>query len=288
MALVVQLAAMAMPEWVVQRAPAVGPSSSPPAMKAHLGLFHVAYRLEDKRQEDNMYGFCNGASPAYSLEKCLTWRTAQATALGSGALSYAALVLLLVAVSGVVKTHALERTLALAWSLSFMSGFMAWSACASFFLLMLAFRKEHRTRKDGYTVEVGYALVALAAVGCVFILLPFIRMLLHKCLAASSAKGGDGARSSKRWAAPVGEESVAPGSYVDEEVVDGLEEVVDDKASPSVRATKRPHHHRQHHPHYPHQHYRHHRRHSRELAEAPAAALASVVVLDAEANAMTT
>jgi hypothetical protein len=253
-------------------------------MKAHLGLFHVSYRLQHLNQEDNMYGFCNGASPAYSLEKCLTWRASQATALGSGALSYAALVLLLVAASGAVRTHALERSIALAWSLFFMAGFLAWGASAAFFLLMLAFRKEHRTRKDGYTVEVGYALLALAAVGCVFILLPFVRMLLHKFLVASGPKKKRTAALAAT-AAAVGDESVAPGSFVDEEVMDGLEEelqAVDDKSGPAVRV-KRPHAHRHHH----HHHHRH-RRQSRELGEAPAAALASVVVLDPEAHVMTT
>jgi hypothetical protein len=313
---------MAMPEWSVERAPPVSVSKaplqpipdpslsttaeaaeapaaaprSPPAMKAHLGLFHVSYRLE-AQQQDSMYAFCNGASPASSLEKCLVWRASQAAALLSGAFAYAAVILLLVGAAGSLKAHALEYTLAWAWTLFFMGGLLAWGSCLAFFMLVLAFRREHRVRKDGYTVEVGYALMTLAAVGCVYVLLPFVRMVVHKCT-RTPAPGNK--RQQRAASAPVGEESVEPGSYgEDDEGVQGLAmeeeagEAVDYKAGDIATGRGNRgghHHHRPHHHQHQHQHQHHHRRRqSRELAQgAPSVALASVVVIDEEVHEMGT
>lgn len=295
--MLVQLAAMALPEWAVETSPsstwppanaldapepadaaaADSPYVAPPlpGMKAHVGLFYVAYRQPGTASDQEAFhGFCSGLSPAYSVEKCLIWRASQAAALGAGGLAYPALVLLLVGASGTVKTRAVEYTLSWAWTLFFTAGILAWGSALAFFLLTLAFRREHRAKKNGYEVEVGPALLLMAAVGAVYILLPFLRMLLHKHC---------------RPFAPVG------GGAVGEDSGEGLEvEVEEDGKGGEARGGEgahgkhrqlRPHHHHNRHHHY------HRRRQSRELAEAPTtveAAAAVAVVVDGTAHVMDT
>lgn len=318
--MLVQLVAMAMPEWVVERAPSAstyqGSSSSDPsilaeaeagpvdtdaassyttpapAMKAHLGLFHVSYRVQDKRSE-GFYGFCSPVSPASSLEKCLTWRAAQAAALASGALAYAALILLLVAASATLKTRAVEYTVSWSWTLFFMGGLAAWGACVSFLFLSLTFRREHRKREDGYSVELGASLWALAAIGCVYILLPFLRMNLHKAGALRNAAAGPAVAEVNEG---VNEEETAVADDDDEDNKGG-----EQPRAPTLRGRehpKRAHHHNRpqgvrlhhHHHHQHHHHQQHHdrqRRHSRDMAAGGAAEAVAVVVVAAADGAST-
>lgn len=299
--LLVQLAAMALPEWTVETSPSSGwppansldapdpdataadsPYVAPPlpGMKAHVGLFYVAYRQPGAASDQEAFhGFCSGLSPAYSVDKCLIWRASQAAALGAGGLAYPALVLLLVGASGTVQTHAVEYTLSWAWTLLFTGGILAWGSALAFFLLTLVFRREHRARKDGYQVEVGPALLLMAAVGAVYILMPFFRMLLHKHCRPFAPVGG-----------PV-RDSIEPGSSAEEEVEIEVGYGAEDEKGGGERGEGVHGKHRQQRPHhqYPRHHHHYRRRQSRELAEAPTAATAAMdVVVDGTAHVMNT
>lgn len=182
----VALAAVVFPEWSVEDA------QSQSKLNAHIGLFETIYYV-GTTQEPSTLRFCDGLSPMYSTQKCVLWKVAQIDALIGLSLAYTGLVLLLL----IVGTHWLrprkvEFLLSWVWSLLFMGGVCAMVSAGAWEMLVLAFLRDHEKLGDGYSVKMGWSMLAMGTVGAMLATLPFWRMLLHLCFVGRTRKSSNG------------------------------------------------------------------------------------------------
>lgn len=176
------MAALVFPEWTVEDALAES------KLNAHIGLFETIYYVGTTRESSTLR-FCNGLSPIYSTQKCVLWKVAQIDALVGVAMAYTALVLLLVVVgSHWLRPRKVEFLLSWVWSLLFMAGVCAMVSVGAWEVLVLAFMKDHTRLGDGYSVQMGFSMLAMGAAGAVWVTLPFWRMLLHLCFVGRPAR----------------------------------------------------------------------------------------------------
>lgn len=180
----VGLAAVLFPEWTYEDA------NVESTLNAHLGLFETIYHVGGVRESSTLR-FCNGLGPIYSTEKCVMWRVAQINALFSLGTGYTGLLLLyLVVGTGWIRPRRIQDLVAWVWSLFLLAGVCALVSATAWEFLVLAFMRDHKKLNDGYSVKMGVSLLSMAGVGCIFLSLPFWRMVLQYCLVGGGGRGG--------------------------------------------------------------------------------------------------